>query len=153
LTPVATRAKQADAAAGRRQLRRAEIGRRTLIGGALAASAATVAYGAARPPWGLWPPLAELGPDVRTGTGQQRKRESGGGVAAALNTRSSLTWRSALGDARHIEIVSGEAIVAAGASADSACVVVAGAGRILARGAKFDVRNDSHDGSVRVVCV
>lgn len=154
LTTVATTAKQADAAGLPRLVpRRVEIGRRAFFGGVFAASAAAAVYGATYPPWGLWPSMAELSADVRTSTGEQRRLNIASGVAVDLNTRSSLAWRSVAGDARHIEIISGEAVVDASPSADSACVVVAGNGRILAQGAKFDVRNDSHDGFVRVVCV
>src|ERR1700761_4543718 len=47
------------------------LGRRAVLGGALAACAVGGMYGGAD--LGLWPALSELGADYRTGTGEQRK--------------------------------------------------------------------------------
>ena len=147
LQPVATHAAQADAMPAGPML-----ARRAFLGGAIAASVTGGAYVAVRPPLGLWPSLAELAADVRTTTGEQRRIDLAEGVAVELNTRSSLSLRDAAEGGRHIELISGEAIVAAGAAARNACVVTAGQGRILAIDTKVDIRHD-HGGRVRIVCL
>lgn len=128
------------------------IGRRAVLGGMLSASAAGAAYAVIHPPFELWPSLAELGADVRTGTGEQRRIPVAEGVAVDLNTRSSLAWQAlSSGAGNYIKLISGEAVVAAGPDAVGPCVVAAGDGRIIARDARVDIR---HEGSrIRVVCL
>lgn len=130
---------------------RRHMGRRAFLGGAIAASAACAAYAVAHAPLGLWPSLAELGADVRTATGEQRRLEIAQGIAVDLNTRSSLALRPASGAENYVELISGEAVVAAGSKSPEGCVVIAGAGRILARDARVDIRRDGHQ--VCVVCI
>ncbi len=151
LTPIAASAQTAEITALPRQPVRHGIGRRALLGGALAASAASVAYAIVNPPLHLWPSLAELGADVRTGTGEQRRIEIAEGLGVDLNTRSSLALLAPTDGRSHIALLSGEAIIAAGPGTASACVVTAGVGRIVARNARFDVRHD--DGRIRVACL
>ena len=146
LAPVAARATRPDMLATPR------MGRRAFLGGAVAATAACVGYAAVHPPLALWPSLAELAADVRTATGEQRQVDIADGLAVQLNTRSSLALPAGSGVSRHIKLINGEAVVAAGPKADNSCVVIAGAGRILAHDAKFDVRLED-DGQVRVVCL
>jgi transmembrane sensor len=153
LTPIAAQAPRADIEALAMSVSvRPRIGRRAFLVGAIAASLTGSAYAAVHPPLGLWPSLAELGADVRTATGEQRRINVMDGVEVDLNTRSSLAFGKAGADARQIELINGEAMVAAGLSADHSCVVVAGAGRIVAHDAKFDVRHHP-DGQVRVTCL
>jgi len=64
------------------------VGRRAVIGGAIAASAAGIL--AVRPPLGLWPSLAELGGDYRTGVGERKTIALAQGVKVELNTRTSV---------------------------------------------------------------
>ena len=153
LTPAAAQALRPDVEtlAGTTSVR-SVIGRRSFLGGAVAASAACAAYAVVHPPLGLWPSLAELAADVRTATGEQRRVEVADGIAVDLNTRSSLALRTGSEDSRHIELISGEAVIAAGPKADNSCVVIASNGRIFAQDARFDVRHDN-DGQVRVVCL
>jgi transmembrane sensor len=155
LTPVAQRARTTRAATldetAPSARARHGLGRRGFLGAALAASAGVAGYLALRPPFGLWPSLAELGADVRTSTGEQRRIAVADGIGVDLNTRSSLSVRGAADGDRRIELISGEAIVAAGPAPADACIVIAGGGRILARNAKVDVRYDGAD--VRVTCI
>lgn len=152
LTPVASRAKVAERQGIRQpQLARKAIDRRALLGGALAASAAGVAYAAVNPPLSLWPSLAELRADVRTDTGEQRRIEISDGVSVDLNTRSSLAWGAVSDRGKHIELISGEAVVAAGAAPADTCLVTAGMGRVIAHDARVDIRHDA--ARIRVVCL
>jgi transmembrane sensor len=150
LGPIAAQAPRPDAEVIARSTQPV-IGRRAFLGGSLAASVAGVAYVTVHPPLGLWPSLAELTADVRTATGEQRRIDVADGIAVDLNTRSSLAFDRAAESPR-IVLINGEAVIAAGSKIDRSCVVVAGAGRIRAQDAKFDVRHDD-DGRVRVVCL
>jgi transmembrane sensor len=153
LTPIATQAPRAQIEAlAMAASTQPTIGRRAFLGGAIAASLAGSAYAAVQPPLGLWPSLAELGADVRTATGEQRRINVTDGVAVDLNTRSSLAYGNAVGHTRQVELINGEAMIAAGLPVEQSCVVVAGAGRIIANDARFDVRHHA-DGQVRVVCL
>jgi transmembrane sensor len=152
LTPVAARAPTPETARLHRpQPAPHSIGRRAFLGGALTASAASAAYAVVRPPLDLWPSLAELRADIRTGTGEQRRIDIADGVAVDLNTRSSLALNTASEGGNRIELIAGEAVIAAGPNAASRCVVIAGDGRIVARDARVDVRHD--DARIRVACL
>lgn len=152
LQPVAVRApSETTACLSGLRSRPVEIGRRAFLGGAVAASACIAGYTVVHPPLGLWPSLAALSADVRTGTGERRQIALGEGVTVELNTRSSLGLDVASGPDRRIALISGEAIIAAGPDAANACIVTAGDGRIFARDAKVNVRYDGAD--VRVTCV
>ncbi|MGO4717015.1 FecR family protein [Bradyrhizobium sp. 2TAF24] len=120
------------------------IGRRALLGGALAASAAGVMV--VRPPLGLWPSVFELRADYRTATGEQRHVTVADGISVQMNTRTSLSV-GAGSDARTVELIAGEASFnlaqqarATGAESEGLFRVVAAGGRTTTRGAKFDVR-------------
>ena len=126
------------------------LARRAFLGGAVAASAACATYVAMHPPLGLWPSLAELRADVRTAPGERRRLDVANGVSVDLNTRSSLAL--AAGNDAGIELIRGEAIIAAAANADKSCTVIAGGGRIVAARATFDVRHDADD-RVAVICL
>jgi transmembrane sensor len=122
--------------------------RRAILGGA--ASLAVVAYGLSRPPLGLWPSLAELGSDYRTGVGEQRKIALAGGVTVDMNTRTSLSLRNNA-DGPGVELIDGEVAIAAQLLPSHQFHVIAGSGRVVATAASLDVRND--DGAVRVTCL
>lgn len=124
------------------------IGRRAVLGGTLAASAA--AYMLVRPPLGLWPSYAELTGNYRTGAGEQRQVSLAGAVSLDLNTRTSLAIRAQTTGAMRIELISGEVAIATGASS-APLTVVAADGRIFAAKATFNLRCD--DGQVRVSCL
>jgi transmembrane sensor len=126
-------------------------GRRAVLGGGLAGAAAALAAIVARPPLHLWPSLAELAADYRTGTGERRHVALGDGVSIELNTQTSLAVRTTSDEGDRVELIAGEAAVVAAAKPFRPLVVIAGAGAAIANRAKFNVR---HDGAaVRVVCL
>jgi transmembrane sensor len=124
------------------------VSRRVLISGVAAASVA-VAGGAilARPPYDLWPSLAELGAEYRTGAGQQRNIRFKNDASIELNTRTALNVREEA-DARNIELISGEAAIVAGREL---IAVLASGGRAQAANSQFLVRCDSS--MVQVTCL
>jgi transmembrane sensor len=124
------------------------IGRRAVLGGALAASAAGAVYLAARAPFGLWPSVRELAADYRTAIGRQRQLVLTDTVSVEMNTQTSVSTRSAEAVAAAIEVISGEVAVAA----RSPFVVLAGDGRTRAQQGTFDLRSDAGN-TVSVVCL
>ena len=121
----------------------ARPGRRAFLGGALAAGVAGLAL---RPPLGAWPSLQELRADYRTGTGEQRQVELSRQMTVQMNTQTRIDVRAP----EAIELLGGEAeIVANGARQPVS--VVAGAGRLLAQSARFNVRHT--DDAVCVTCL
>jgi transmembrane sensor len=137
-----------------RQRARAQVNRRALIGGALAASVAG-AYVVARPPFGLWPSLEELSADYRTAKGEQRHVALSENVSLTLNTQTSVVVRS-LSGGPHIELIAGEAAVVAGRGDTAPMVVDAAGGRVTARRAGFDVTSfdvKCLDDAVSVSCI
>jgi transmembrane sensor len=118
-------------------------GRRAFLGGALAAGVAVLAL---RPPLGAWPSLQELGADYRTGTGEQRQLALSQQMTVQMNTQTRIDVRAP----EAIELLGGEAeILASGARQPVS--VVAGAGRLLAQSARFNVRHT--DDAVCVTCL
>lgn len=112
------------------------VDRRALLGGAVAASA--VGLLAARPPMGLWPSLAELRADYRTGTGEQHSMTLGQGVSVQLNTRTSVAVRPDDG-AYRLRLIAGEvAVTVHGATRPAA--ISTDAGQALSRAGQFGVR-------------
>jgi transmembrane sensor len=122
--------------------------RRAFLGSAIAAAAA--GYMVVRPPLGLWPSLQELSADYRTGKGEQRKIAVTPDISLELNTQTSIALRSA-SDETQIELISGEASVAAMRSSPKPFVMLAANGRITAKQADFVAR--CLDGMVRVTCL
>lgn len=128
--------------------------RRTVLLGGAIVIAAGAAYGAARPPFGLWPSLAELRADYHTRTGEQQHITFAGGVAISLNTQTSLAVRSADDAQDHVELIGGEASFALPARAARSFSVLAAGGKAITNGGKFDVRYTpgSGDAIVSVTC-
>lgn len=124
------------------------ISRRSLLGGAVAASA--VAYVVVRPPFGLWPSLVELSADYRTGKGEQRRVVLSDDISLALNTQTSIVVRSTPQEAR-IELISGEATIATNRTSSSPLVVDAADGRMVVARARFNALCE--EGVVRVTCI
>jgi transmembrane sensor len=133
--------------------------RRVFLAGGAAAAAATVGgVMIVRPPFDLWPSLAELAADHRTGIGEQQHLVLAESVSVDLNTRTSITVRPADRDPG-IELIAGETEVAVGAAAPKPFIVIAGDGRMMARRATFNVRRlgpavdlTCVDGEVTVEC-
>lgn len=118
-------------------------GRRAFLGGALAAGVAVLAL---RPPLGAWPSLQEFAADYRTGTGEQRQVALSQQMSVQMNTQTRIDVRAP----ESIELLGGEAeILASGARQPVS--VLAGAGRLLAQSARFNVRHT--DDAVCVTCL
>jgi transmembrane sensor len=143
-TPVG----DADSITAFSQSRKHFIGRRAFVGGAIAAS--VIGYMVVRPPFGLWPSLAELNAAYRTATGEQRRIAFGNGAVVKMNTQTSLRVNN-LPNALEIDLISGEALVETSNTSHKSLIVKALDGRISSHGAKFNVR--CLDGEVYVTCV
>jgi transmembrane sensor len=124
------------------------VGRRAVLGGAMAAAAA--GYLIVRPPLGLWPSLEELSADYRTGKGELRKIAVAPNVSLELNTQTSIALRSAPDETR-VELISGEASVVATRSSAKPFVLLAANGLMSAVEADFNAR--CLDGVVSVTCL
>lgn len=122
------------------------LSRRAFIGGG-GAIAASLAGGMMMldPPLGLWPSLAELMADERTGTGERRSFSPLAGVDVELNSRSSVS-RTASG----LDLIGGEAFVSVARRGDP-FRVTAGGGTVEAAQAAFNVQ--AYDGALCVTCV
>jgi transmembrane sensor len=121
------------------------VGRRAVLGGALAACAIGGMFEGAD--LGLWPALSELEADYRTGTGEQRKVALATGLALQMNTRTSVSVDSKAPQPK-IELISGEAIISADLNPEMRLTVTAGDGVVHASKANFDVRYNR-----RLACV
>jgi transmembrane sensor len=126
------------------------VSRRAIIGGSAIAASLGAAYAIVRPPLELWPSLAELTADYRTGKGEQRKVALLNNVSLELNTETSIAVRSVKNDPR-IEVISGEAAISAARDGLAPLVVDAANGRITALQADFEVR--CFDDKVTVSCI
>lgn len=124
------------------------LARRAFLSGSIAV--ATAGYLIVRPPLGLWPSLEELSADYRTGKGEHRKIAVRPGVSMELNTQTSIALREAQNETR-IELISGEASVAATQPSSKPLVMLAANGRITAAEADFNAR--CLDGVVSVTCL
>lgn len=137
-------AERASDRARRRARQSLMTGRRAFLGGALAASAAYLAF---KPPLGLWPGVDMLGADYRTAAGEQRHVALGDALDVQMNTLTRINVASG-GDGAVIELADGEAEIRSGAQA---AVVLAGKGRITAKDAVFNVRYIG--GEARLCCL
>ncbi|MEW6642875.1 MAG: FecR domain-containing protein [Pseudomonadota bacterium] len=126
------------------------IGRRAMLGGALAASVATAGVLVARPPLGLWPSFDALAADYRTGPGERQRIALAASASVDLNTRTSLNLHKASLDAPvdRVELIDGEAAVT---TSVHRVEVVAANGRVWAEDAAFNVRFDGAE--VCVTCL
>jgi transmembrane sensor len=136
------------AVAARRAPADFSIGRRAWLGGAAAAATAGLAVAVVRPPLGLWPSFKEMTADYRTATGEQRQIDLHGAVSVAMNTQTSLNVLQPGGERDRIELISGEAAIAA---RSSEIEVIAGNGRTSASMAQFNIRCDGP--VIRVTCI
>ena len=124
------------------------LGRRLMLGGAMAAAAA--GYLVVRPPLQLWPDLAELQASDRTGIGEQRHLALSEGVMMHLNTRTSIA-RDATTAGCQVKLIAGEAGITARLEGPGLLTVLASSGHIWAQQARFNIRYD--DAGVCVTCV
>ncbi|MDQ8727918.1 FecR domain-containing protein [Bradyrhizobium sp. LHD-71] len=124
--------------------------RRALLVGGTAVAAATIGAMVVRPPLELWPTLAELNADYRTGTGEQRQLTLAETVSVELNTRTSIAVRAGEQDPA-IELISGETAIAITRAVPKAFVVLAAEGRTSSYRGSFNIRR--RDAMVDVVCI
>lgn len=124
--------------------------RRALLVTGAAAAAAGIGVLVAHPPLQLWPSLAELSADYRTGTGEQQHLTLAGAVSVDLNTRTSIATRSAAQPAG-LDLIAGEVAIAMDHAMPEPFVVTAAGGRISANQATFNVRRDGS--TVELTCV
>jgi transmembrane sensor len=124
------------------------VGRRALLAGSVAASAA---YLMARPPLHLWPAVSELMAPYRTGTGERRQLAIASGIAVEMDTQTSLTAPVAADQHYALELISGQLAISVQADAARPVVIIAADGQSQADQANFDVRRAGS--SVCVTCV
>lgn len=122
---------------------RYRIERRLFLGGALAAGAA---YCVVHPPAHLWPALAELNADYRTGKGERRMIAVASNVSVELNTQTSVNFVKD-GARRAVSLVSGQAAVS---TRGGAVAILAGFGHVMIKRGAVDVFRDEN--GVRVTC-
>ncbi|WCM25956.1 FecR domain-containing protein [Sphingomonas sp. QA11] len=124
----------------------AAFSRRTVLGGAVAASAAAVLI--VRPPLGLWPSFAELRADYRTGAGEQRTIALAPGLSVELNTRTSIALHTS-DQAYGVSLIEGEVAVTVD-HASRPAVILTHVGRARSRTGQFGVR--TREGGACVTC-
>jgi transmembrane sensor len=124
------------------------VGRRAVLGGMLAASAAGAVFVAVRPPYGLWPSINEFAANYRTETGEQLRIALNERLSVEMNTRTALNIPVTSREVNRIELVAGEAAVV---TQSKPVEVVAADGLIQANDAQFTVRCDRF--SVCVTCL
>lgn len=130
-----------------RQLR---IGRRAMLGGALAVAVGWLAW---RPPLDLWPSVEALASDYHTGPGEQRQLMLSDVVKVEMNTRTRVNVSHDAGGT-NIVLLDGEAefvTAGRGGMAGTTVVVSAGSGQLLPEQARFTVRHDP--GHTTVCCL
>lgn len=124
------------------------VTRRALLAGSGVAMASIAVLGVARPPLGLWPSLAELTADHRTGVGQRMAFTPSAGVKVELNSRSSASLASG-GGGNRIRLIGGEGFVQIDRA--SAFTVEVKDAVLTAKHATFNV--ETLAGGVRATCV
>ncbi len=120
--------------------------RHFLVGGGAIAASIVGAVVVARPPLGMWPSLAELLADHRTGAGEHFTFAPTGGVEIEMNSRTAI---SLTGQGHAIDLVAGEAFVSV-APRSAAFEVTTDGNRLSAINATFNVQ--SFNDRVRVTC-
>jgi transmembrane sensor len=148
--PVAAVARGDVEDAARRGAGGARLSRRAVLAGGAAVAATAAGLMMVRPPLDLWPSLAELEADHRTGIGEQRRLALPGAVSVDLNTRTSIALRGTDQDPA-IELIAGETAVVIGSAATRPFVVIAADGRMTAARASFNVRREG--AAVRLTCI
>lgn len=124
------------------------VSRRFILGSAIAAGVSGMAV--MRPPFHLWPSLAEMRADYRTAKGEQRRVELANGVAVELNTETSIAVKA--GEKRSIvQLIYGEALIDVATASDAGVEVIAAQGTARAAQSRFSVRCDAQ--GARIVCI
>lgn len=120
------------------------LGRRAFLGGVIAASASFFLIRSTVPGG-----FSGLGADYITEVGEQRRVVLADGVSLELNTQTRINRRNDADGDQAFELVSGEVEVLT--RAEATLKVQAGSGRLVARRARFNVRNT--DQNVCVTCL
>lgn len=124
--------------------------RRVLLGAGMAVAAASTGVAVVRPPFHLWPSLAELGADYRTTTGEQRHINLVDAISIEMNTQTSIATRAAVG-MQAIDLISGEVAVTVGPDAQQQFVASAGPGKVATQFATFNLRRDG--AAFKLMCI
>jgi len=130
---------------------RSRVSRRAMLGGAGMLVAASAVYAVLDPPFGLWPSLDELRADYRTATGEQKHLTLADDVSVQMNTQTSLAVPAAPAGADQLRLIAGEASFAMPPRPARPLMVMAEAGRTIAKQGRFDIRNIG--ASVSVTCL
>lgn len=123
-----------------------KLDRRAVLTGGGGLIAAIGAFMVVRPPLHMWPSLAELMADHRTGPGQRYAFAPVNGVKVEMNSRTSV---SLVDDGAGIELIDGEAFVTINRA--GVFVVKAGRARAMAENAALNVQ--TLGSAVRVSCI
>ncbi len=108
------------------------------------------AYAVVRPPLDLWPSLAEMTADYRTGTGEQRDLALSDESSIRMNTRTSIARQPPQAGIDKVKLIAGEASFSTTRQGHSFLVLAADS-EITASEARFDVSYLS-DGDGATVC-
>lgn len=130
-----------------RRTRRRSMSRRNFLGGGAIAASLAGGLMIVHPPLGLWPSLAELMADKRTGAGEQQSFSPIAGVDVELNSRSSA---SQMRGGHGLELIAGEAFISV-ADAEDPFEVAANGTNLSASHASFNVQ--MLEGKLCVTCV
>lgn len=120
------------------------FGRRALLGGAIAASAAYFLVGPLLPGG-----FSGLGADLSTAVGEQRRVALSDGIQLELNTQTRINRQTTVDGIQRIELLSGEVEVSS--TAAQPIQIQAGVGQLTAGPARFNLRNTT--GAVCVTCI
>ncbi|MAM39739.1 MAG: hypothetical protein CL949_14830 [Erythrobacter sp.] len=123
------------------------MSRRSFLGGGAIAASLAGGLMVVNPPLALWPSLAELMADRRTGAGEQQSFRPVAGVEVELNSRSSSS--RTLGG-HGLELIAGEAFISV-SNAQQPFKVFASTAHLSASQAAFNVQMMA--GSLCVTCV
>lgn len=123
-----------------------QVDRRALLAGGAGVIVAAGALGLVRPPLKLWPSLAELMADHRTGAGGRYAFAPTEGVSVDMNTRTSVSTQD---KGQALTLITGETFITVKRSVPF--VVQALETHITATDARFNVQ--AIDGALGVVCV
>lgn len=111
---------------------------------------AILTYGLVRPPLRLWPSLAELTSDYRSGVGERQDVALAQGVSVELNTGTSLSRHAEAGK-DGVQLISGEIAITARRPTGANYMVFAGSGQVFLQQAVCDVRMAAE--GIRVLCL
>ncbi|MCG2841832.1 DUF4880 domain-containing protein [Sandaracinobacter sp. RS1-74] len=117
----------------------ARLNRRAFLGGSAVAASIAAGVIAAQSPLGLWPTLAELLAEERTGMGERRRLTPMAGVEIEMNARSSLSHLD-----NGVRLIAGEIFVAV-AEQGGPFRVEANGMTSIARSAQFNVNVLDHE--------